>query len=91
MITDLDIALIPNITKGTRKAWVRIYDALSQWSWYICEYDGENLCYGLITDSENKTIWTYFTLSELMLIRNQEDLPLKRDLCWIPKEVEKTV
>jgi len=86
VITEIDISIIPKITKGTKKAWVRIYDPIDQWAWYICEYDGENLCYGLIT-AGSASAWTYFSIAELMLVRNEENSPLERDQSWIPREV----
>lgn len=79
-------AKIPNISQGTHKAWVKFMDLQSNAAWYVTEFDGKDLCYGLITGK--KTVWGYFSLSELRLIRNASGLPIVQDINWVPQEVK---
>lgn len=62
-------------------AYVRLFHPLSNWSWYILEFDREDECFG----------WTqglceefgYFYLSELASLQ-VDGLEVKRDLSFQP-------
>lgn len=77
---------IPMIGHGTKKAWVRFKDPQSNASWYVTEFDGKDLCYGLIVGMISG--WGYFFLSEIALIRNPMGLPMVMDKHWIPQDIE---
>lgn len=53
-------------------AYVKLFDPRSSWTWYICEFDGVDRCFGLIQGVEQEL--GYFPLSEL------ESLGVERDL-----------
>jgi hypothetical protein len=42
---------------------VKLFHPLSSWSWYVIEYDGDDLCFGLVDGYEKEL--GYFSLSEL--------------------------
>ncbi len=50
----------------------------SNWTWYVLEYDGEDLCFGLVDGFEREL--GYFSLSELSAIRGPRGLRIERDL-----------
>ncbi|AFM42962.1 Protein of unknown function (DUF2958) [Desulfosporosinus acidiphilus SJ4] len=78
---------IPTISHGTRKAWVKFRDPQSSNAWYVTEFDGKDLCYGLII-SDVESVWGYFSLIEIALFRNQFGLPIVLDIYWKPQELE---
>jgi len=43
--------------------WVKLFHPLSSWTWYVIEYDGDDLCFGLVDGYEKEL--GYFSLSEL--------------------------
>jgi hypothetical protein len=43
--------------------YVRLYEPLAQWSWYVLEYDGMDTCFGYVKGFENE--FGYFCLSEM--------------------------
>jgi len=43
--------------------WVKFFDPFSQWTWYVIEYDGEDLFFGYVEGIEPEL--GHFTLSEL--------------------------
>lgn len=54
----------------------------SSWTWYVVEYDGEDLCFGLVLGFE--TEWGYFRISELEGARGPMGLAIERDLYFEP-------
>jgi len=44
-------------------AWVRFFDRLSGWVWYVLEYDGDNTFFGYVEGIGAE--FGYFSLSEL--------------------------
>jgi len=54
----------------------------SNWTWYVLEYDGEDLCFGLVDGFEREL--GYFSLSELSAIRGPGGLRIERDLYFDP-------
>ena len=49
----------------------------SQWTWYVLEFDGEDICFGYIIGFEAEL--GYFSLSELESVRGPWGLPLDSD------------
>jgi hypothetical protein len=48
---------------GTRLAYVKLFHPMSNWTWYVMEYDGQDLCFGLVFGHEQE--FGYFSLNEL--------------------------
>ncbi len=58
----------------------------TSWTWYITEYDGEDIFFGLVDGFEKEL--GYFSLSELQSVRGPLGLSVERDLYWTPKPLE---
>jgi hypothetical protein len=54
----------------------------SQWTWYVLEFDGEDIFFGYIVGFEAEL--GYFSLSELESVRGPWGLPIERDLYFKP-------
>jgi hypothetical protein len=52
------------------------------WSWYVLEFDGEDMFFGLVIGFESEL--GYFSLSELQAVRGPLGLPIERDLHFQP-------
>lgn len=57
----------------------------SSWTWYVVEYDGDDLCYGLVDGLELE--FGSFRISELESVRGHLGLPVERDLFFTPTPV----
>ncbi len=53
------------------------------WTWYATEYDGEDLCFGLVDGHEVEL--GYFSLAEMEEIEGPGGLKIERDLHFTPK------
>lgn len=62
-------------------AYVKLFHPLSNWTWYITEFDGLDLCFGLSQGFEEEL--GYFSLSELESLRVR-GLGIERDLHFKP-------
>ena len=54
----------------------------SNWTWYACEFDGQDLFFGWVIGFEHEL--GYFRLSELMRARGPFGLSIERDLHFSP-------
>lgn len=54
----------------------------SNWTWYVIEFDGQDLFFGLVVGFETEL--GYFRLSELQKVRGPLGLPIERDLFFSP-------
>lgn len=64
-------------------AQVKFFHALSNWTWYATEFDGEDRFFGLVIGFEKEL--GYFSLSELEAIGdNGKTIPVERDLYFDP-------
>ena len=54
----------------------------SNWTWYVIEFDGEDICFGLVEG--NETELGYFSLSEIQAIHGPAGLRVERDLYFDP-------
>jgi hypothetical protein len=61
---------------------VKFFHPLSSFRWYVTEFDGEDLLFGLVQGLEEEL--GYFSLSELESVRVL-GLPVERDLYFTPK------
>ena len=56
------------------------------WTWYATEYDGADLCFGLVSGFEVEL--GYFAMSELEGVSDTLGLPIERDLHYRPQSLE---
>jgi hypothetical protein len=63
--------------------WVKLFTPDSSWTWFITEYDGEDLCFGLVKGHETEL--GYFSLAEIAAVRGPLKLRIERDLWFEPK------
>lgn len=66
-------------------AHVKLFHPVSNWTWYIMEYDGNDTCFGLVIGHENE--FGYFSLKELGQL-NVLGLPIERDLYFRPTQAQ---
>ena len=57
----------------------------SNWTWFVMEFDGEDLFFGLVVGFEKEL--GYFTLSELEEARGPLGLSIERDIYFTPKRL----
>lgn len=84
-VDDLPQAVPPiGTSEGHRNPFVyaRFFHAASGWSWWVLEFDGIDLCFGLVYGFERE--YGYFTLSELTAVRGPFGLGVERDLQFEP-------
>ena len=58
----------------------------SSWTWYITEFDGQDICFGLVVGHEVEL--GYFSLAEITALRGPLGLRVERDLYFGPKSLE---
>ena len=69
-------------------AGVKLFTPDSSFTWYIVEYDADELlCFGLTIGFEREL--GYFSLKELQEVRGPLGLPIERDLYFQPTPVSK--
>ena len=51
-------------------------------TWYVIEWDGEDLCFGLVSGQDVEL--GYFALSDISCARGALGLPVERDLYFSP-------
>lgn len=62
--------------------WVKFFTPDAQWTWYVTEFDGEDMFFGLVQGLETEL--GYFSLSELRRVRGRLGLPIERDRYFKP-------
>lgn len=69
-------------------AVVKLFHPLTDWTWYIIEFDGQDRCFGYVIGSDAE--FGYFSLSELGAIgRGGGTIPIERDLYFDPTPISK--
>jgi hypothetical protein len=63
-------------------AHLKLFTPDSSWTWYVTEFDGEDLMYGLVDGHEKEL--GYFSLSEMQAVRGPLGLAIERDIHWTP-------
>lgn len=63
--------------------WIKLFTPDSSWTWYITEYDGEDLCFGLVAGHETEL--GYFSLAEIASVHGPLGLRIERDIWFTPK------
>ena len=66
-------------------AYVKFFTPDSNWTWYVMEYDGDDLFFGLVAG--HATEFGYFTLAELKEALGPYGLHIERDMYWEPRPV----
>jgi hypothetical protein len=64
-------------------ALVKFFTPDSSWTWYVSEFDGVDLLYGLVIGLEIE--FGYTSLNELKSIRGPLGLQIERDIFFEPK------
>ena len=62
---------------------VNFFCPWNQWTWFGCEFDGEDIFFGKVIGLETEL--GYFSLSELKSVRGPGGLKIERDLYFKPK------
>ncbi len=70
---------------GEAIAQVKFFTPDAQWTWYITEFDGEDIMFGLVEGFEKEL--GYVRLSELKELRGPLGLPVERDRYFKPKKL----
>jgi hypothetical protein len=68
-------------------AVVKYFTPDSSWTWYACEFDGEDTFFGLVQGLEEEL--GYFSLSELETTTGPFGLHVERDLYFKPTPVSR--
>jgi len=66
-------------------ALVKLFTPDAGWCWYLQEFDGEDLCYGLVVGLEIE--FGYTSVAELQSARGPMGLPIERDEDFEPTPV----
>jgi len=66
---------------------VKFFTPWTSWTWYVTEFDGEDIFFGLVDGFEKEL--GYFSLSELQSARGPGGLRVERDLYFSPRPLSK--
>lgn len=66
-------------------AIIKLFTPWSNWTWFVMENDGEDLCFGLVVG--HATEIGYFSIKEMEEIRGPAGLRIERDLWFRPTPV----
>jgi hypothetical protein len=88
LLDDESKAKLPELYSGEEKgldalAQVKFFTPDSNWTWYVSEFDGEDIMFGLVSGFELEL--GYFSLKELKEARGPWGLPIERDLHYDPQ------
>src|SRR5215212_4941260 len=67
--------------------WCRFFYPFSMWSWYVTEFDGNDIFFGLVEGFEVEL--GYFSLAEMVKTRDAKGYPIERDLAFQPCRLSK--
>ena len=90
LLTKAQIARLPklyeteHIPLSEKMVRAKLFHPVSQWTWYVIEYDGVDICWGLVVGHENE--FGYFSLQELSQVN--VGLPIERDMYFKPTQVQ---
>ncbi len=62
--------------------YMKLFAPWSRWTWYITEFNGNDLLFGLTCGFEDE--WGYSSLAELERVRGPAGLTIERDLNFEP-------
>ncbi|MCA9831540.1 MAG: DUF2958 domain-containing protein [Dehalococcoidia bacterium] len=66
-------------------AYVKFFDPCGAATWYITEFDGDDILFGLCDLGFGEPELGYVNLSELQAVRGPLGLGVERDLYWTPR------
>lgn len=67
-------------------ARAKFFHPTSNWTWYVIEFDGKDLCWGLASGHEVE--FGYFSLTELERTIGPLGLGVERDILFRPTKVK---
>lgn len=67
------------------KVWVKLFFPDFHWTWYIIEFDGDDLCFGIVAGAVAEL--GYFRLSELKAARGKLGCRIERDRWFAPQSL----
>ena len=67
-------------------AYIKFFTPDSNWTWYVTEFDGKDIFFGLVDGLEKEL--GYFSLSELESVRGPLGLKIERDLYFKPTKLK---
>lgn len=70
-------------------AYLKFFTPDSNWTWYITEFDGNDLFFGLVDGFEKEL--GYFSLSEIKDARGPFGLKIERDLYFTPTRLKELI
>ncbi|MBZ0308581.1 MAG: DUF2958 domain-containing protein [Anaerolineae bacterium] len=68
---------------------VKLFTPDANWTWYPTEFDGDDLCFGLVSGFEVEL--GYFSITELESVRGGMGLPVERDLYFQPTTLQELI
>ncbi|HSX05410.1 MAG TPA: DUF2958 domain-containing protein [Candidatus Saccharimonadales bacterium] len=68
-----------------KMALAKLFHPVSNWQWYVIEYDGQDTCFGLVVGHETEC--GYFSLEELSQTYGF-GLPVERDRYFRPTQLQ---
>jgi hypothetical protein len=85
---------LPPLYSGEEKgldalAQVKFFTPAGSWTWYASEFDGNDICFGLVSGFEVEL--GYFSLKELKEVKGPMGLPIERDLYYEPKSLRELI
>ena len=78
---------MPQAKKTDPLARVKLFTPWTDWTWFITEFDGEDLCFGLVIGLEREL--GYFSLKEIESLRGPGGIRVERDLYFKPSPISK--
>ncbi len=93
LLTEEIKAALPKIGSQDGKGYdaiaqVKFFHPMSSWKWYVTEYDGEDMMYGLVDGHEEEL--GYISLAELEGVQVR-GLKIERDLHWKPRPLSECI
>ena len=91
LITEKIKKILPKLYEQDGKgygaiAYVKFFTPDSNWTWYVTEFDGTDLFFGLVCGFEREL--GYFSLSELQNVKGPLGLKIERDLYFKPTKIK---
>jgi len=91
LLTDKIKNILPRLHEQDSKgfdaiAYVKFFTPDSNWTWYVAEFDGKDIFFGLVDGFEKEL--GYFSLKELKGIRGPLGLKIERDLYFKPIKIK---
>jgi hypothetical protein len=70
------------IAPADKVAVAKFFHPVSDWTWYLIEFDGMDACWGLVSGHESE--FGYFSLSEIGQLIGPMGLRVERDIYFKP-------